>query len=199
MTARTTQPEVTERYSETETETATSNPVRVVDLDARRSAYRRARDHTTETETRYAAPDSTDSDDGAASATKTEKARAAVAKAATAATGTRATVRRVFGPVSPPDLWTKRRPALRDVRDYAREGQWTDTDTISRRAGKAYAYLVSIPMHATAYATCWWLERPARALLTLVAVIVLLLTGPGQWIAGGLAWFLHALADLIVL
>lgn len=64
--------------------------------------------------------------------------------------------------VVPPDIWSERRPSLRDLYLYGVYGRWTQVDGPVRFAGALYATVVAFPFHAVGYLACWIVERPSR-------------------------------------
>lgn len=63
---------------------------------------------------------------------------------------------------SMPELWTFRRPSLKDVAFYAWFGDQTGEDTLGRRLSQGYALFVSLPITTVVYLGLWVIERPAR-------------------------------------
>lgn len=76
--------------------------------------------------------------------------------------------------VTPPDIWSDDRPALRKLWLYARHGRWTRGDGALRFAGTCYS-LFAMAAHALLYTLGWIIERPARFLTaaTVAALIKL--------------------------
>jgi hypothetical protein len=62
-----------------------------------------------------------------------------------------------------PEIWSKQRPSLEDIWNYARYGPWTDQarTTPARVAGLAYAAVVVVT-HGAGYLLLWVTERPGR-------------------------------------
>lgn len=75
----------------------------------------------------------------------------------------------------PPDVWSDRRPSLREICLYAKYGQWTRRTGVLRVLGMLDAYVLVVPGHALLYTLLWLWERPARRLVaaTVAALIIL--------------------------
>lgn len=75
----------------------------------------------------------------------------------------------------PPDIWSEKRPSLRDVWLYVRYGRWTDESGLLRVLGALDSFLVVLPVHALLYTLLWVWERPARRFIaaTVVALAIL--------------------------
>lgn len=69
--------------------------------------------------------------------------------------------------VTPPDIWSEKRPSLRDIWLYARYGRWTDQTGILRVLGQIDAFVLVLPVHAVVYLGLWIWERPARRWIAL--------------------------------
>lgn len=80
-----------------------------------------------------------------------------------------AALRRLWGPLRPPQIWAEDRPCLAKVHAYARRGAWGPDHGLARTLGVAYGLLVALPVTAIAYLTAWVFERPSR----LAAVVAL--------------------------
>lgn len=81
----------------------------------------------------------------------------------------------VFDFVVPPDIWSDKRPSLRDLWLYGVYGRWTRVDGVVRVLGALYASVIAMPIHAAVYLGLWIVERPARFIVaaTVVALIIL--------------------------
>jgi hypothetical protein len=75
----------------------------------------------------------------------------------------------IFDFVVPPDIWSDKRPSLRDLWLYGVYGRWTQASGPVRVAGALYASVVAMPITTALYLLAWVVERPAR-----VAVVVAL-------------------------
>jgi len=86
------------------------------------------------------------------------------------------------GKISPPDIWSHDRPALRRVWAYAARGDWTGPDGAPRRAGQIYALAVAMPVVAVAYMVAWAAERCSRMVALIVLLILLSQVPPLAWL-----------------
>jgi hypothetical protein len=79
--------------------------------------------------------------------------------------------------IQPPDIWSDRRPSLREIWLYGVYGRWTRAKGPVRIAGAVYATVIALPIHALAYIFCWLAERPARffVVATVAALTMLAL------------------------
>ena len=75
----------------------------------------------------------------------------------------------------PPDIWSEKRPSLRDIWLYARYGRWTQQTGVLRVLGCLDSMFIVVPFHAVTYLANWIVERPARRFIaaTVVALIIL--------------------------
>lgn len=78
--------------------------------------------------------------------------------------------------VTPPDIWSDKRPSLRDLWLYGVYGRWTHANGPVRFAGATYATVVAFPLHAIGYSVLWIFERPARLLIASTVVALTILT-----------------------
>ena len=74
----------------------------------------------------------------------------------------------------PPDVWSDKRPSLRDLWLHARYGQWTRQTGVLRVAGCVYAFF-SLSAHALLYTLGWLVERPARFMVAATVAALALL------------------------
>lgn len=72
----------------------------------------------------------------------------------------------------PPDIWSEKRPSLRDLWMYGVYGRWTSTTGFARWAGTGYA-LLSMLGHAVGYTLLWIVERPARFLVAAIVAALI--------------------------
>jgi hypothetical protein len=72
---------------------------------------------------------------------------------------------RVVAEFEPPEIW----PALRPIWLYAAQGKQAPESGAARTACRAFAGVVSLPVHAVAEVVKWIVARPSR----LVAFVVL--------------------------
>ncbi len=74
-----------------------------------------------------------------------------------------------------PAPWTTPPPSLDALHRYTSGGEWVPGERapVLEFLGKAYGYLISIPVHAAAYAVLWLVARPTRLLLAVVIVAAL--------------------------
>lgn len=77
--------------------------------------------------------------------------------------------------VTPPDIWSEKRPSLRDMWLYARYGRWTRADGLLRFLGALDSLVLVLPVHAVAYLGLWIWERPARRFVVAALVGLTLL------------------------
>lgn len=80
----------------------------------------------------------------------------------------------IFDFVVPPDIWSDKRPSLRDLWLYGVYGRWTQASGFVRVAGAVYASVVAMPFHTLTYLANWIVERPAR-LLAVAAIVGLVI------------------------
>lgn len=83
---------------------------------------------------------------------------------------------------TPPDVWSKDRPALSQVWAYASRGEWTTAEGAFRKAGQVYAITVAFPVVAAAYITAWVAERPGRLATVLILLVLLTQVPPLSWL-----------------
>lgn len=76
--------------------------------------------------------------------------------------------------VVPPDIWSERRPSLRDLWLYGVYGRWTQVDGPVRFAGAVYA-TVSLAVHAVGYLALWVVERPSRFMVAATVAALLII------------------------
>lgn len=86
------------------------------------------------------------------------------------------TIAQVAELVTPPDIWSDKRPSLRDLWLYGVYGRWTQATGPVRVAGALYATVVAFPFHAIGYSVLWIFERPARLLIAATIVALTYLT-----------------------
>jgi hypothetical protein len=69
-------------------------------------------------------------------------------------------------------------PSIRDRVEYTREGGWMPGDRAPwlEFLGKAYGYLLAIPVTAALYAVSWWIAKPSRV-ISLVFLYALMYWG----------------------
>lgn len=89
---------------------------------------------------------------------------------------------RLRGVFSPPEIWSEKRPSLRDVWLYAKSGPWAAESGVWRALGKWYARVIALPTHAVGYYLLWILERPSRLFAAGLLYAVLTQTGIGPYI-----------------
>jgi hypothetical protein len=77
--------------------------------------------------------------------------------------------------VVPPDIWSDRRPSLRDIWLYGVYGRWTHADGPVRFAGAIYATVIAFPLHALGYLALWLVERPSRFLVAATVAALLII------------------------
>lgn len=82
--------------------------------------------------------------------------------------------------VVPPDVWSEKRPSLRDLWLYSVYGPWTGERTPSRYLGIAYS-LLALSLTAVGYLLLWIVERPARAGVALALFALLFVSGVGPF------------------
>lgn len=68
----------------------------------------------------------------------------------------------IFDFVVPPDIWSDKRPSLRDLWLYGVYGRWTQASGFVRVAGAVYASVVAMPITTLLYLAAWMVERPGR-------------------------------------
>lgn len=68
----------------------------------------------------------------------------------------------IFDFVVPPDIWSDKRPSLRDLWLYGVYGRWTQASGPVRVLGALYASVVAMPITTVLYLAAWIVERPAR-------------------------------------
>lgn len=84
---------------------------------------------------------------------------------------------------TPPEILTKRPPAVSGLAAYAKRGAWTrQIDGPIRRAGVAWFRVVGIPVTVLCRFAEWVWQRPGRAVPVLVLAKVLAHTTPGRWV-----------------
>jgi len=84
----------------------------------------------------------------------------------------------------PPTLLTDPPPAYRDLAAYAHRGAWTANPYGPVRGlGVAWHRAVSLPVTLVCRYVEWVAQRPARALVVFGLWKLLILTGPGPWLA----------------
>lgn len=83
---------------------------------------------------------------------------------------------------TPPDVWSKDRPALSQVWAYASRGEWTTAEGAFRKAGQVYAITVAFPVVAAAYIAAWVAERPGRLATALILLVLLTQVPPLSWL-----------------
>lgn len=83
---------------------------------------------------------------------------------------------------TPPDIWSKERPSLRQIWEYAAHGEWTTPDGTPRNAGRAYAMVVALPGAALGYSIQWVTERFTRLAGTGVLLFLLSHIPPLSWL-----------------
>lgn len=99
---------------------------------------------------------------------------------------------------TPPEILTKRPPAVSALSAYAKAGAWTrQVDGPIRRAGVWWFRLIGVPVTVACRFAEWVWQRPGRAIPVLVLCKVLALTTPGAWlvdagtdVVSALAWAL---------
>lgn len=76
--------------------------------------------------------------------------------------------------LTPPDVWSEKRPSLHDLWSYGVRGEWTRVDGLVRFAGACWATL-ALALHAVLYVVGWIFERPARFFVaaTVAALVYL--------------------------
>ena len=70
-----------------------------------------------------------------------------------------------------PQIWTDPRPALVDVWEHARHGQYTGRRGVLRVAGQVYAF-VAVCLTGAGYLALWVIQRPARLAVTTVLLFL---------------------------
>lgn len=83
---------------------------------------------------------------------------------------------------TPPDIWSKERPSLRQIWEYAAHGEWTTPDGTPRTAGRAYAMVVALPGAALGYSIQWVTERVTRFAGASVLLFLLRHIPPLSWL-----------------
>lgn len=75
----------------------------------------------------------------------------------------------------PPDIWSEKRPSLRDIWLYVRYGSWTQQAGVLRFLGALDSIVLVLPVFSALYMLLWVWERPARRFVaaTVAALIVL--------------------------
>ena len=81
----------------------------------------------------------------------------------------------IFDFVVPPDIWSDKRPSLRDLWLYGVYGRWTQASGPVRVLGALYASVIAMPFTTVVYLLAWIVERPARLFVaaTVAALIKL--------------------------
>lgn len=77
--------------------------------------------------------------------------------------------------------------SVADVIAYTRSGDWVPGEQarLLEAAGKAYGWIVAVPLSIAAYALVWVLQRPARMLLASIVATVMVLMLPARTFIGG--------------
>jgi hypothetical protein len=84
-------------------------------------------------------------------------------------------VRAARSPEQP--LWATSPASLADLRAYIHSADWVPGDELLLEvAGRAYGYLVAIPLSAALYAVAWVIQRPGRFALACAVALVVWLT-----------------------
>lgn len=97
---------------------------------------------------------------------------------------------------TPPDVWSKPRPSLREITHYGRYGQQIPDDGLARAASVAWSWLATV--NATvAYAWQWVTERPSRTTVALVLVTLAALVPTTRAVLTVLLWPAHTGIELI--
>lgn len=81
----------------------------------------------------------------------------------------------IFDFVVPPDIWSDKRPSLRDLWLYGVYGQWTQASGPVRVLGAIYASVVAMPFHTLTYLANWIVERPARLLVAAIVAVLIII------------------------
>lgn len=78
----------------------------------------------------------------------------------------------------PSELWSTPPTSVADLLAYTRSGAWVPGERapVLEAAGKAYGYLVAVPVSVLLYAVAWLLQRPGRLLLGAVVVVIVRLS-----------------------
>lgn len=78
--------------------------------------------------------------------------------------------------------------SVADVIAYTRSGDWVPGEQarVLEAAGKAYGWVIAVPLSIAAYALVWVLQRPARAFLAAAVGAVMAAMLPARTFAGGL-------------
>lgn len=97
---------------------------------------------------------------------------------------------------TPPEIWSERRPSLREVWLYAKYGPWTSEYGFVRWMGRAYAWSVALPLHTAGYYLLWIVQRPTRLVTAVLLGVLIGNTGPGRAIGSGITWLWSALGSL---
>lgn len=73
---------------------------------------------------------------------------------------------------------TEQHPAsIAALRGYIHSAAWVPGDVpLLELLGRLYGYLVALPVSAVLYALAWLLQRPGRALLTAIVVVIVWFT-----------------------
>lgn len=81
---------------------------------------------------------------------------------------------------TPPEIWSEQRPSLRELWLYARYGPWTSESGLFRWLGRAYAWLIALPLHTAGYYLLWVVARPTRLGAAVLLYAVLAYADPGH-------------------
>jgi hypothetical protein len=81
----------------------------------------------------------------------------------------------IFDFVVPPDIWSDKRPSLRDLWLYGVYGRWTQASGPVRVLGALYASVIAMPFHAASYLANWVVERPARLFVAAIVAALIIL------------------------
>lgn len=77
--------------------------------------------------------------------------------------------------------------SIAEVITYTRSGDWVPGEQarLLEAAGKAYGWLIAVPLSIAAYALVWILQRPARMVLAAAVGTVMVLMLPARTFVGG--------------
>ena len=75
-------------------------------------------------------------------------------------------------------IWSESPASIKSLVEYTKAGDWVPGEQaeILEFFGKAYGYLIAVPVSAALYAIAWLLQRPGRFLLTCVVLTIVFLT-----------------------
>ncbi len=75
-------------------------------------------------------------------------------------------------------IWSQSPPSVDDVVAYTRSGAWVpgDQHPLLENAGKAYGYVVAVPVTVSAYAVAFVFQRPVRLLATVAFLVLLVVS-----------------------